>query len=88
MLLTIYAMVGNGVSVGGILGLSASVESSTRILAPVLGGALLQQLGTWAPGAFGAVLMAGLLAYVWVKIYNHPIVQALAKPAAARSSAS
>ena len=74
--------------VGGILGLSASVESSTRILAPVLGGALLQQLGTWAPGAFGAVLMAGLLAYVWVKIYNHPIVQALAKPAAARSSAS
>jgi DHA1 family tetracycline resistance protein-like MFS transporter len=74
--------------VGGILGLSASVESSTRILAPILGGALLEQFGTWAPGALGAVLMAGLLAYVWVKIYNHPIIQALAKPASDRSTAA
>ncbi|MFZ5858028.1 MAG: MFS transporter [Chloroflexota bacterium] len=60
--------------VGGILGLSASVESATRIFAPVIGGALLQQVGTWAPGAFGAVVMAGVFAYVFVKIYNHPIV--------------
>jgi DHA1 family tetracycline resistance protein-like MFS transporter len=63
--------------IGGILGLSASVESSTRILAPILGGALLQQLGTWAPGAFGAIVMAGLFVYVWSKIYNHPIVLTL-----------
>jgi DHA1 family tetracycline resistance protein-like MFS transporter len=76
-----------GQEVGGILGLSASVESSTRILAPILGGALLQQLGAWAPGAFGAVVMAGLLAYVWVNIYNHPIAQSLAKPTPARSAA-
>ncbi|MGC1378171.1 MAG: MFS transporter [Anaerolineales bacterium] len=60
--------------IGGILGLSASVESSTRILAPALGGFLLQQVGTWAPGAAGALIMAGLLVYVWVSIYNHPIV--------------
>lgn len=60
--------------IGGILGLSASVESSTRILAPILGGALLQQLGTWAPGMFGFVVMAGLLVYVWMKIYNHPLI--------------
>jgi DHA1 family tetracycline resistance protein-like MFS transporter len=60
--------------IGGILGLSASVESSTRILAPALGGFLLQQVGTWAPGAAGALIMAGLLLYVWVTIYNHPIV--------------
>ncbi|HET6845617.1 MAG TPA: MFS transporter, partial [Anaerolineales bacterium] len=33
---------------GGILGFSAGIESSTRIIAPVLGGALLQQLGAWA----------------------------------------
>jgi DHA1 family tetracycline resistance protein-like MFS transporter len=63
--------------IGGILGLSASVESSTRILAPILGGALLQQLGTWAPGLFGAIVMAGLFVYVWSKIYNHPIVLTL-----------
>lgn len=60
--------------VGGILGLAASVESSTRILAPTLGGFLLQQVGTWAPGAVGAVIMALLLVYVWITIYNHPIV--------------
>lgn len=60
--------------VGGILGLSASVESATRIFAPVIGGALLQQVGTWAPGAFGALVMVGVFAYVFVKIYNHPIV--------------
>jgi DHA1 family tetracycline resistance protein-like MFS transporter len=63
--------------IGGILGLSASVESSTRIFSPILGGALLQGLGTWAPGAFGALVMAGLFFYVWMKIYNHPIISSL-----------
>jgi DHA1 family tetracycline resistance protein-like MFS transporter len=65
--------------IGGILGLASSVESSTRILAPIIGGALLQQLGTWAPGLFGAVVMSGLLVYVWSKIYNHPIVISMQK---------
>ena len=63
--------------VGGILGLSASVESATRIFAPVIGGELLQQVGTWAPGAFGALIMAGVFVYVIVKIYIHPIVYTL-----------
>ena len=60
--------------VGGILGLSAAVESSTRIFAPILGGALLQQLGTWAPGSFGAIIMAAVFFYVFARIYNHPIL--------------
>jgi len=60
--------------VGGILGLSAAVESSTRIIAPILGGAMLQQVGTWSPGAFGAIIMAFVTVYVFIKIYNHPIV--------------
>ena len=60
--------------IGGILGLSASVESSTRIIAPILGGALLEQVGTWSPGALGAVIMLGLFAYVFMRVYNHPIV--------------
>jgi len=68
--------------VGGILGLSTSVESSTRIFAPIIGGALLQQLGTWAPGLFGAIIMAGLFIYVWTKIHNHPIVITLSQEAA------
>ena len=60
--------------IGGILGLSAAVESSTRIIAPILGGILLQQIGTWAPGAFGAVVMVGVSIFVFITIYNHPIV--------------
>ena len=60
--------------IGGILGLSASVESSTRIIAPILGGALLEKFGAWSPGAFGAVVMVGVTIYVITKILNHPIV--------------
>ncbi|MBK8615596.1 MAG: MFS transporter [Anaerolineales bacterium] len=60
--------------IGGILGLSAAVESSTRIIAPLLGGVLLQQVGTWAPGIFGAVVMVGVSVYVFITIYNNPIV--------------
>jgi DHA1 family tetracycline resistance protein-like MFS transporter len=63
--------------VGGILGLSASVESSTRIIAPILGGALLERVGAWSPGAFGALVMLGVTVYVAVKILNNPIVNSL-----------
>jgi len=63
--------------IGGILGLSAAVESSTRIIAPILGGVLLQQIGTWAPGIFGFVIMIGVSMYVFITIYNHPIVATL-----------
>ncbi len=61
--------------IGGILGLSSSIESLTRVIAPTLGGVLLEQLGAWSPGAFGALLLAGLLIYVWITIYNHPLSQ-------------
>jgi len=63
--------------VGGILGLSASVESSTRIIAPILGGALLEKVGAWSPGAFGAFVMVGVTVYVVTRILNHPIVVSL-----------
>ncbi len=60
--------------IGGILGLAASIESSTRIIAPILGGALLERVGAWSPGAFGAVIMAGVTIYVFSRIFNHPVV--------------
>jgi len=59
--------------VGGILGLAASIESLTRVIAPTLGGALLGGLGTWAPGLFSGLLLAILSVYVWRVIYGHPI---------------
>ena len=57
--------------IGGILGLSASVESLTRVFAPTLGGVLLAGFGAWAPGLFGCLLLAGLSFYVWATILNH-----------------
>jgi DHA1 family tetracycline resistance protein-like MFS transporter len=44
--------------VGGILGITTSLEAVTRVIAPSAGGFLLQNLGIWAPGVFSAVLMA------------------------------
>lgn len=61
--------------IGGILGLSASIESLTRVIAPTLGGVLLERLGTWSPGVFSATVLAGLFIYVWIKIFNHPLAQ-------------
>jgi DHA1 family tetracycline resistance protein-like MFS transporter len=54
--------------VGGILGLSASLESLTRVIAPGLGGFLLGSVGTWAPGLVGASIMTGVAIFAWVKI--------------------
>jgi DHA1 family tetracycline resistance protein-like MFS transporter len=53
------------VEVGGALGLAGALESATRVLAPTLAGALLGSLGTWAPGAFGALLLVWLLGFLW-----------------------
>ena len=61
--------------IGGILGLSTSIESLTRVLAPTIGGVLLDQLGSWSPGVFSAIVLAFLFVYVWRAIYNHPLVQ-------------
>jgi DHA1 family tetracycline resistance protein-like MFS transporter len=44
--------------VGGILGITTSLEAVTRVIAPSAGGYLLQNLGLWAPGVFSAILMA------------------------------
>jgi DHA1 family tetracycline resistance protein-like MFS transporter len=59
--------------IGGILGFSTAIESSTRIIAPIAAGALIAQLGPWAPGLVGGLLMAGLVIYMWKTIYNHEI---------------
>ena len=58
--------------IGGTLGLSASVESVTRVIAPSLGGALFEFLGSWAPGVFGALVMAWVVAFVWQRIIVNP----------------
>ncbi|MBP2680544.1 MAG: putative major facilitator superfamily transporter, partial [Candidatus Krumholzibacteriota bacterium] len=51
--------------IGGTLGLSASLESLSRVLAPSGGGYVLEKLGTWAPGAFGAGILFLLTGFVF-----------------------
>ncbi len=62
--------------IGGILGLAASIESLTRVIAPTLGGLLLERLGYWSPGVLSALVLAVLFVYVWFSIFNHPMAQA------------
>jgi DHA1 family tetracycline resistance protein-like MFS transporter len=57
---------------GGILGLSASLESATRVVAPTVGGILLGQLGTSAPGVAAGVVLIWLSTYIFRFIYRIP----------------
>lgn len=58
--------------IGGTLGLSASVESLTRVIAPSAGGLLLEAFGTWAPGVFSALIMGWVITFVWRRIVVNP----------------
>ena len=50
--------------IGEIMGVSAAMESMTRIVAPALGGWLIGSLSSAAPGLLSAVLIAGLTIYL------------------------
>jgi DHA1 family tetracycline resistance protein-like MFS transporter len=54
--------------VGGMLGIAASLEAATRVIAPSVGGYLLQNLGVWAPGVFSALLMAWAVTFAYRRI--------------------
>jgi DHA1 family tetracycline resistance protein-like MFS transporter len=58
--------------IGGTLGLAASLESSTRVVAPSIGGYLLGALGTWAPGVFSALVMAWVVSFTWRRLIVNP----------------
>ena len=58
--------------VGGALGVAASVESLTRVIGPSLGGLVLGALGTWSPGVIGAMILSGLVVYVWQRLVVNP----------------
>ncbi|MBE0686828.1 MAG: MFS transporter [Anaerolineaceae bacterium] len=58
------------VEFGGILGLSAALESATRVIAPTLGGFLLETFGTSAPGLLGGLILLWLSTYIFRFIFN------------------
>ncbi len=57
---------------GGILGLSSSIESLTRVIAPSAAGYLLGSLGAWAPGAVAALIMGWTVVYIRRHIGSKP----------------
>jgi len=57
---------------GGTLGLSAALSSLARVVAPALGGFLIDRLGPSAPGILGAVIVGSLIPFVWQRILNVP----------------
>jgi DHA1 family tetracycline resistance protein-like MFS transporter len=60
--------------IGGTLGLSTSLDSLTRILAPIVGGFLIEELGPWAVGASGALIMGSVVYYTWRRLVAKPLV--------------
>jgi DHA1 family tetracycline resistance protein-like MFS transporter len=60
--------------IGGILGLSTSVESATRVIAPLLGGFMLERISYWAPGVFGALLLLIAFAYALRTIQSNDVI--------------
>jgi DHA1 family tetracycline resistance protein-like MFS transporter len=66
--------------IGGTLGLAAALESLSRIVAPIFGAWLLQDLGAWAPGVACALLLA------WTTVFALRRIPAGARPGASISS--
>jgi DHA1 family tetracycline resistance protein-like MFS transporter len=64
--------------IGGTLGISASLESMTRVISPSVGGFLLGTVGAWAPGAVSALLMlwAVWFAYRRIILVKTPVAEA------------
>jgi DHA1 family tetracycline resistance protein-like MFS transporter len=58
--------------VGGTLGLSASLESLTRVISPTVGGYLLGSIGPWAPGLAGGLIMVWTIGYAWRRLIQTP----------------
>lgn len=77
------------IEVGGMLGFASSLEAGTRVIAPTIGGILLDQVssrvsmfaGTTAPGLFAAIIMAWLVIFIWnhiIKVEKTTLSSALA----------
>jgi len=72
---------------GSIMGITASLESLTRIIGPSLGNALIG-LGAWLPGVLGAAITAATGMFVWSKILNAPAPDAVTDPLESSSASA
>ncbi|MCB0049351.1 MAG: MFS transporter, partial [Caldilineaceae bacterium] len=58
--------------IGGTLGISASLESLTRVIAPALGGVLLAAARPWGPAIFTSVIMVWVASFIWRRLFVNP----------------
>lgn len=58
--------------IGGTLGIAGALESLTRVISPIIGGFLLQDIGAWAPGVFSAIVMAWVVSFAWRRLIQRP----------------
>ena len=72
--------------VGGTLGLSASLSSFDRVVSPIVGAFLLDNVGTAAPGILGALLMGWLISFTWRRVLFVPDLDCPAPAEIAKSS--
>ena len=54
--------------VGGILGIAGSLEAISRVIAPSVGGFLIQQVSRSAPGIFSALIMVWVVSFAYRRI--------------------
>ena len=58
--------------IGGTLGISASLESLTRVISPAIGGLLLTVARPWGPALFSSLLMAWVASFIWRRLFVNP----------------
>jgi DHA1 family tetracycline resistance protein-like MFS transporter len=58
--------------IGGTMGISFSIDSLTRVIAPTAGGFILGQFGSSAPGILSAVLLILFIPFAWGKFISNP----------------
>ncbi|MEJ2054530.1 MAG: MFS transporter [Calditrichaceae bacterium] len=58
--------------IGGTMGISSSIDSLTRVIAPTAGGFVLGHYGSSAPGIASAILLALFIPYAWRKFISKP----------------
>jgi DHA1 family tetracycline resistance protein-like MFS transporter len=58
--------------VGGTLGIASSWDSLVRVVAPVIGGFLLDEVSAAGPGILGVLLLIGLIPYLWRRVLFVP----------------
>lgn len=58
--------------VGGVLGVQTSIMSLTRVVAPVIGGFLLERATVWSPGVLAGVLTLAVLPFAWRTLCVQP----------------